>query len=174
MKMRAFAVLSLAFLSLPMLAETKSAVEHSQPACIKAGELPLFQVKVQGEGELRGYFRRVNSTDWCSVIGTNEGALSRVVLPKFENGDEIEYFFVLSDGGDIRGRSPRIYRVRVNAQCDLPWARHIAPLSVSCGDDAQAIPNALSAGYLVGEELISKDPPQVSPDRPADQPPPQP
>lgn len=173
MKMRAIAVLSMAFLSLPMLAETKIAVEHQQPACIKAGELPLLQVHARGEGELRGYFRRVNTTDWCSVIGTNEGALSRVVLPRFENGDEIEYFFVLSDLSGIRGRSPRIYRARVTGQCELASARHVMPLSLSCGEDAQAIPAALSAGYLLGDKLVTRNPPTVSPDRPADQQPPQ-
>lgn len=173
MKIRALAVLSMAFLSLPTLAEPKNAIEHSQPKCIKAGELPLLQVHARGEGELRGYFRRVNSTDWCSVIGTNEGPLSRVVLPRFENGDEIEYFFVLVDGAEIRGRSPRIYRVRITGQCEVAWARHVMPLSLSCGHDAQAIPAALMAGYSLGDKLVRGNPPQVSPDRPADQPPPQ-
>lgn len=174
MKTYAFALLSLVLLSFPALAETKSAVEHTQPACIKAGELPLLQINARGEGELRGYFRRVNSTDWCSVVGTNEGALSRVVLPKFEAGDEIEYFFVLVDGVLIRGRSPRIYRSRVTAQCEAAWARHILPLSMNCGETVQAIPSALGAGYSVDETLISTDPPRISPDRPADQQPPQP
>jgi hypothetical protein len=174
MKIRALAVLSLAVFALPMIAETTSAVEHLQPSCIKAGELPLLQVNARGTGELRGYFRRVHSTDWCSVVGTNEGSLSRVVLPRFEAGDEIEYFFILVDGVLIRGRSPRIYRARVTAQCEVAWARHILPLSLSCDETVQAIPSALGAGYSVDEELVSEDPPQISPDSPADQPPPQP
>src|SRR5687767_7190599 len=70
----------------------------------KGGELWLLKVDVAGKGELRAYFRRVNTTDWCSVEGTNEGPLSRVVLPKLDAGDEIEYFFVLLDGRQVMAR----------------------------------------------------------------------
>ena len=141
-------------------------MQYTPVSCIKAGELPLLQLNVEGKGELRSYFRRINSTDWCSVEGLNDGPLSRVVLPKFENGDEIEYFFVLLQGRRVVARSPRIYRARVNADCQMPFARHILKLSLSCGQDDQAIPGALGAGYAVEERLIEGDPPVGSPDRP--------
>jgi hypothetical protein len=144
-------------------------MEYTPVSCIKAGELPLLQLKIEGEGELRSYFRRINSTDWCSVEGLNDGPLSRVVLPKFENGDEIEYFFVLLQGRRVVARSPRIYRARVSDDCQLPFARHILKLSLSCGQDDQAIPGALGAGYAVEERLIEGDPPVGSPDRPGPQ-----
>ncbi len=166
MKSRLFAAVAVACVALTTGAEVKNGIEHTPQACVRGGELPLLQVKTTGKGELRGYFRRINTTDWCSVEGTNDGPLSRVVLPKFENGDEIEYFFVLIDGSKIVGRSPRIYRTRVTAECESAFARHIIRLSLSCGEDAQAIPSSLAAGYLVGDEIVRGNPPTISPDKP--------
>lgn len=144
----------------------KASMQYSPITCIKGGELPLLQVNIEGDGELRSYFRRLNSTDWCSVEGTNDGPLSRVVLPKFEAGDEIEYFFVLIEGRRVVARSPHIYRARVNAECNLPFARHIMQLALSCGDEAQAIPAATAAGYSVSETLVVTDPAPISEDTP--------
>ena len=144
-------------------------MEYTPVPCIKAGELPLLQLRIEGEGELRSYFRRINSTDWCSVEGLNDGPLSRVVLPKFDNGDEIEYFFVLLQGRRVVARSPRIYRARISDDCQMPFARHVLKLSLSCGEEVQAIPGALGAGYAVEDELIEGEPPTGSPDRPGPQ-----
>ncbi len=170
MKSRLFAVVFAACVALTVAmtagAEVKNGITHSPLACIRGGELPLLQVQTTGKGELRGYFRRINTTDWCSVEGENDGPLSRVVLPKFENGDEIEYFFVLIDGVRVVGRSPRIYRTRVTAECESASARHIIRLTMNCGDDAQAIPSSLGAGFLVGDDIIRGNPPQISPDQP--------
>jgi hypothetical protein len=146
-------------------AQVKSSIEHTPGSCVRAGELPLLQVTTEGEGELRGYFRRINTTDWCSVEGTNDGPLSRVVLPKFEAGDEIEYFFVLLDGMRVVSRSPQIYRTRVTAACEGAFARHLIRLSMNCSEEAQAIPNAVGAGFLLGD-VTDGDPPYASPDRP--------
>ena len=106
-------------------------------------------MKIEGEGELRAYFRRINTTDWCSVEGTNDGPLSRVVLPKFETGDEIEYFFVLLDGRRVVARSPRIYRARVTRRLRDRRSRATSQLALSCGEDAQAIPASFGAGYAL-------------------------
>ena len=144
-------------------------MNYTPVSCIKAGELPLMQLNIEGKGEVRSYFRRINSTDWCSVEGTNDGPLSNVVLPKFENGDEIEYFFVLLQGRRVVTRSPRIYRARVSDDCQLPFARHVIRLSMSCGVEDQAIPGALGAGYAVDEQIVIGDPPTGSPDRPVNQ-----
>lgn len=141
-------------------------IEHSPLSCVRGGELPLLQVKTPGPGELRGYFRRINTTDWCSVEGTNEGPLSRVVLPKFENGVEIEYFFVLIEDNRVISRSARIYRTRVTAECEGAFARHLTRLTMNCSEDAQGIPSAVSAGILLGDKLIKGNPPRTSPDRP--------
>lgn len=166
MKSRLFAAVAVACVALTTGAEVKTGIEHTPLSCIRGGELPLLQVQATGKGELRGYFRRINTTDWCSVEGTNDGPLSRVVLPKFENGDEVEYFFVLIDGVRVVGRSARIYRTRVTADCQTASARHIIRLTMNCGDDAQAIPSSLGAGYLLGDEIVRGNPPRISPDEP--------
>lgn len=149
-------------------AAPRRSMDYTPVQCIRAGELPLLQLNVQGKGELRSYFRRINSTDWCSVEGTNEGPLSRVVLPKFDAGDEIEYFFVLLDGRQVVSRSPRIYRAHINAECQTPAARHVMNLALNCGDDAQGIPSSMGAGYAMSDQLIEGDPPVGSPDRPVE------
>jgi hypothetical protein len=144
----------------------RNVIEYTPVTCIKEGELALLQMNIAAEGDLRAYFRRINTTDWCSVEGTNEGPLSRVVLPKFENGEEIEYFFVVLDGRRVVARSPRIYRARVSEQCEAPFARHVTRLAMACGEDAQGIPAMYGAGYALGDELIVRRPPYGSPDRP--------
>lgn len=166
MKSRLITAVIVASVAVAMSAQVKNGVEHTPVNCVRAGELPLLQVQTSGEGELRGYFRRINTTDWCSVEGTNEGPLSRVVFPKFENGDEIEYFFVLIDGTRVVGRSERIYRARVSLECQSASARHILRLAMNCGDDAQAIPSSLGAGFLLGNKLVRGNPPVISPDEP--------
>jgi len=166
MKARTFAVIATLLLTTASFAAEKVSMGYNPIACIKSGELPLLQVNLEGEGELRSYFRRINTTDWCSVEGENAGPLSRVVLPKFETGDEIEYFFVLIQGRRVVARSPHIYRVRVNAECGLPYARHIQRLALSCGQDAQGVPSAMGAGYAVGDSLVEGDPDYATPDRP--------
>jgi hypothetical protein len=169
MNARTFAVAAALLLATRGDAQQKVTMNYTPVSCIKAGELPLMQLNIEGQGELRSYFRRINSTDWCSVEGLNDGPLSRVVLPKFDNGDEIEYFFVLLQGRRVAARSPRIYRARVSDDCQMPFARHVLKLSLSCGEEVQAVPSAMGAGYAVEDELIEGDPPTGSPDRPAPQ-----
>jgi hypothetical protein len=151
--------------------QKRASLTYTPANCIKSGELALMQLVVEGKGELRGYFRRTNTTDWCSVEGVNDGPLSRVVLPKFETGDEIEYFFVLIEGRRVVARSPRIYRARVNPDCNAAWARHITRLVLRCGQEEQPVPSALGAAYALGEDFIDEDPPYSTPDRPTGQPP---
>jgi hypothetical protein len=169
MNVRALTVAAALLLANTGGAAPKVSMSYTPVSCLKAGELPLMQLNVEGKGELRSYFRRINSTDWCSVEGVNDGPLSRVVLPKFENGDEIEYFFVLLQGRRVVARSPRIYRARVSDECQLPFARHVLQLSLSCGEEVQAVPSAMGAGYAVDEKLIEGNPPTGSPDRPINQ-----
>jgi hypothetical protein len=167
MKARALTLVAVSlFLAAGAFAAPKgTSMDFTPVTCIKGGEMPLMQLNVNGEGELRSYFRRLNTTDWCSVIGTNDGPLSRVVLPKFDAGDEIEYFFVLIHGREVVARSPRIYRASVNAECAVPFARHVMSLSLNCGDEAQALPRAIAAGYAMTETLVVP----VSPDSPTNQ-----
>ena len=146
----------------------KASLKFTQVSCIKSGELALLPVEIEGnpKAELRAYFRRVNTTDWCSIEGTNEGPLSRVVLPKFEAGEEIEYFFVLLDGQQVMQRSPRMYRSRVSQTCETPFARHVIKVSMNCGNDQAAIPSSVGAGYSIDPNMVEGDAPHGSPDRP--------
>jgi hypothetical protein len=116
-----------------------------------------------GPGELRAYFRHVNSTEWCSVDGVNDGKLSTVTMPKFEIGDEIEYFFVLLDGKKVIAKSPEIYRTKNTNGCESPTARHLSSFAVDCGVNTNAIGNATSAGAAV---FGRHKPEPASPERP--------
>lgn len=149
-------------------AQPKYSIEYTPVNCIRAGELPLLQLNIAGEGEIRAYFRKINTTDWCSVEGTNLGPVSRVVLPKFDAGDEIEYFFVLIQGRRVMARSPRIFRTRVTADCELPWARHNFQLSLSCGNEANGIPSSMGAGYSVNSTRTCVPSPDSPDDIPCD------
>jgi hypothetical protein len=165
MKTRALAVALLAAAALTAGAQTtrKPSLSFVPLDCVKGGELALLQVDASGPGEIRAYFRRVNTTDWCSVEGVNQGPLSRVILPRFENGDEIEYFFVLLQGNRIAARSPRLYRSRVSNACETPFARHVQRLVLNCTPDQNAVPSSMAAGMA-----LTSDPewPDVSPYEP--------
>ncbi|HEX8168937.1 MAG TPA: hypothetical protein VF824_00180 [Thermoanaerobaculia bacterium] len=155
------ATLLLAAVTTGTAAPQKSPISFNPVSCIRGGELALLQLNVERKGELRCYFRRMNTTDWCSVEGVNEGPLSRIVLPKFDSGEEIEYFIVLLDGRQVVARSPRIFRASVNNECQAASARHIVRLSMNCGDDGSGIPAAMSVGL--------KDARPASPSSPAEQ-----
>jgi hypothetical protein len=148
-------------------AQDQMFISHEPITCINAGEMPALQMQIQGEGEVRAYFRRINTTDWCSVEGTNDGPLSRVALPKFEAGDEIEYFFVLLEKRRVLARSARIYRAKVTESCESPFVRYALKISMDCGENtAGSIPSAMRAGYSIRNEQIDGEPPYGCPDRP--------
>jgi hypothetical protein len=164
MRARTLFLATLAIAAFGASAQTKSVIDYKPVSCIRGAELPVLQMTIEGKGELRAYFRRINTTDWCSVEGVNDGPLSRIVLPKFDSGDEIEYFIVLIDGRRVVARSPRIYRVRVTDDCENPFARHIIKISMSCGDDGSGIPSSLGAGYALTRRIADEEPP--CPDNP--------
>ena len=161
--MKRTALLLVAALLLPSSAAFAqgNAIDHTSTGCIRAGEAPLMQVAVDPKGELRAYFRRVNTTDWCSVVGKNLGPLSQVVLPKFEIGDEIEYFFVVLNGKKVVAKSPRVYRARATNGCEGEIARHMLDIAIDCSRSDDLNPAAMAAGYSMP---ISAAPPRISPD----------
>src|ERR1043165_2643204 len=167
MKRTAAVVLAVALLlpEGPLFAQG-DAIVYSPNGCIRAGEAPLMQLSVETKGELRGYFRRVNTTDWCSVEGKNLGPLSNVVLPKFEAGDEIEYFFVVLNGKKVVAKSPRVYRAKATQGCESVVARHMMDVAVDCSRIDDVIPAALEAGYKVP---VSATPIDSSPNSPTGQ-----
>ena len=104
------------------LAQPGDVIDYTPVPCMHGGDSAMLQLSVSGKGELRAYFRHINSTEWCSVEGQNEGKLSTVVMPKFETGDEIEYFFVLLDGKKVIAKSPEIYRSKNTSGCETTSA----------------------------------------------------
>jgi hypothetical protein len=126
--------------------------------------MPVFNVAVNRQGVLRAFFRRVGSTDWCSVDGTNLLKLSTVTLPKFETGDEFEYYFVLIDGKRIIAKSPQIYRTKAENKCETPFTRHAILVTMQClPPGANPLATAAGAGFA----LTSTPPVVGSPDNPA-------
>jgi len=125
-------------------------IDHTALLCLRGGEMPVLQVQVEDKGTLRAYFRRTNTTDWCSVEGTNLGKMSSVTLPKFDVNDEIEYFFVVLDGKRIIAKSPQIYRVKATDSCETPWARHTLMLIMDCTENGPgSIPSSMGAGFAL-------------------------
>lgn len=159
MKRTVLVAVLLAIAAAATAAPPKNMLDYTPISCAKAGEMPVLQVNAHEKGELRAFFRKVNTTDWCSVEGDNLGPLSKVVLPKFENGDEIEYFLVLLDGKRVIGKSPQIYRVAVSDSCESAWARHIIMISMDCNlDGLGSIPSSMSI-TLRAEEPVSPSSP---------------
>jgi len=131
--------------------------------CMLGGESTMLQLNVAKPGELRAYFRHLNSTEWCSVVGTNQGQLSTVVLPKFQVGDEIEYFFVLLYGKRVLAKSPEIYRAKNTSGCDANVARHSTSFTIDCGQSVAGMPASNAAAHALG---FGAPPTNPSPERP--------
>lgn len=145
----------------------EQSIDFTPVACVRAGEMPVLQPRLGQPGDLRAFFRRVNTTDWCSVEGNNDGALSTVTLPKFEAGDEIEFFFLLIDGKRVIARSPQIYRAKVSDRCETPVARHLVLLTMDCSKNgANGIASSIGAGFAAKRSQITRFPQPASPDRP--------
>jgi hypothetical protein len=148
----------------PAILQAPPSIEHSPGTCVMGGEMPVFNVAVNRDGILRAFFRRVGSTDWCSVDGTNLGKLSNITLPKFETGDEFEYYFVLIDNKRIIAKSPQIFHTRAEAVCDTPFTRHAALVTMQClppGSNPMA--TSAAAGYALKTTTTV---PVKSPDKP--------
>ena len=146
----------------PPIPLSPPSIEHTPGTCVMGGEMPVFNASVNRDGILRAFFRRVGSTDWCSVDGTNLLKLSTVTLPKFDTGDEFEYYFVLIDGKRIIAKSPQIYRTRAEIKCETPFTRHATLVTMQClPPGANPMASAAGAGFA----LTSSPPGVQSPDK---------
>ena len=132
----------------PLFAQQQGTIDYKPEACIVADEMPVFRVQTHDQGTLRAYFRRVNTTDWCSVDGENRAAYSTVVLPKFVLGDELEYYFIVLKGDEVVAKSPKIYRARATEHCDTPYNRHALVMTLECLPPSQnPLASSLAAAY---------------------------
>jgi hypothetical protein len=141
------------------IAQEGGTINYTPVSCIRGGEMPVLQVSLDRKGIIRGYFRRVNTTDWCSVEGKNEGPLSTVTLPKFDTNDEIEYYFLLIEGKQVVAKSPQIYRVRVTSNCETPFARHVLMITMDCSNKGPgSMPASTGAGLAIKSNLTPPQP----------------
>jgi hypothetical protein len=146
--------------------QQQGTIDFNQPSCFISNELPILSVSTVDSGLLRAYFRRTGATDWCSVDGQNLGKASSVVLPRFENGAEIEYYFVVLKGRQVIAKSATIYKSRATEKCDTPFARHSINLVMECLPASQnPIASALNAGYHAASTTEDKTRKQ-SPEKP--------
>jgi hypothetical protein len=160
---RALLVATSLLVAAAAFAQPGGVLNYTPVGCFPGGESATLQLNVTQKGELRAYFRHVNSTEWCSVIGTNDGPVSTVVMPKFNVGDEVEYFFVLLDGKRVVAKSPEIYRVKNTGNCDANIARHSTTFTIDCGQSIIGMPASNAAAHAFGFGTKPKNP---SPERP--------
>ena len=136
-------------------AEQSMQIGHTSPACVRSGEMTVLNANCPNKGALRVYFRKVNTTDWCSVEGNNLGPLSSTTLPKFDDNDQIEYYFLLLNGKQVIAKSPQIYRVSVTSKCDTPFARHVLLLTMDCSErGGGSLPASSGAGYSIKQHTV--------------------
>lgn len=162
MKRLLFAAAAL-LLSTAAFAQKQGTIDYTPDSCIVGDEMPLFRVQTHDDGVLRAYFRRVNTTDWCSVDGQNHNSASTVTLPKFRTGDEIEYYFIVLKGDEVVAKSPKIYRARATDHCDALYNRHALVLTLECLPPAQ---NPMASSLEAAYATQVKKPKPASPEKP--------
>lgn len=144
--------------------QADNVIDYTPVNCLVADELTVLQMNVTKQGDLRAYFRFVNTPDWCWVQGTNMWQVSTLVMPKFKPGQEIEYFFVLLDKKRVIGKSPVVYRAKASEQCDTLIARHSINFTVDCTHEVSGSASSIIAGN--GLKVTGTPPPHISPDEP--------
>jgi len=166
MKIRIVLSAAILLCGVAAFAQQQGSIEHTAESCILSGEMPIMNVSTADNGVLRAYFRRLGTADWCSVDGKNLGKGSSVTLPSFENGTDLEYYFVVLRGKQVIAKSPEIYRTKAMTRCDSPIARHATIPVMECLPAGQnPVADALNAAYHASKEKPGK-PPVGSPERP--------
>jgi hypothetical protein len=125
-------------------------IQHTPATCMRADQNTVLTVDLASKGTPRAYFRREGATYWCWVEGTRLGQKATFVLPKFESGPIIEYYFVTVDEHDVvTGKSKEIYRVPSADHCDAVVARHLEYVLTHCEGGIGAVGSALGAGLAI-------------------------
>jgi hypothetical protein len=148
------------------MTQPQARIEYTPVGCFRADEMNILSMWTTSEGVLRAYFRPVGGSDWCSVEGQNLGKNSIVVMPKFDDGKEYEYYFVTIKKNEITARSSRVYRARVTPHCDTLVSRKTAFLILDCNPLGGGMPAAMGAGYSAKDVASTDYPPLASPDKP--------
>ena len=159
-----FVALVLVLAALTASAQMQPQIDFSPVSCFRSGEMPVLAVGVDRPGTLRAFFRHVGTTDWCSVDGENRGKVSSVVLPQFNTGDDIEYYFVVLQGKQVVAKSPNLYRSAVNAGCETAYARHPLRIVSECLPPGQnPVAQAIGAGLALKSTTDTSNPREASP-----------
>ncbi|HUO84254.1 MAG TPA: hypothetical protein VM534_03985 [Thermoanaerobaculia bacterium] len=151
--MRSSSMLLLVFLlALPAIAQQGAtpAIVHDPLPCLKADRKPLLEARLNTEGTPRVYFRERAAENWCFVDGERVLDKAVLILPDMPDGIEVEYFFVTYIEDRITGRSPLVYRARVQKECEVPVARHTGVVLLDCEGN-----NAIGVG--MGNTFVSQD-----------------
>lgn len=167
--MKTVLTLTLAVLLLAPAAfsQEPNAIQYQPITCILPNEQAVLQLKVAIPGEIRAYFRYVDTPDWCWVEGNNYGPASTVTLPEFRPGSEIEYFFVVLENKRVMAKSATLYRAKTDDHCQTLVARHSLEFAVDCTHEVSGTANSFIAGNAVTKDI--PPPPHVSPDTPVGQ-----
>ena len=164
-----FVAIVLAAAALTASAQLQPQIDFTPVSCFRAGEMAVLPLSVDRAGTIRAFFRHVGTTDWCSVDGDNRGKLSSVILPEFQTGDAIEYYFVLLQGKVVVAKSQNLYRSTVNTVCDTPVARHELQVAMEClPRGANPVAQAIGAGLAMKSTTDHSRPREASPKCPDD------
>jgi hypothetical protein len=148
-------------------AQQQGTIAHTPDNCVLGGELPMMMVTTADDGLLRAYFRRLGTIDWCSVDGRNLGKASNVILPRFNVGTDLEYYFIVLKGKQVVAKSPVIYRTKAMLRCDAPFARHAVNLVMECLPPGQnSVATALNSGFHT-QDTTPGTPRYQSPEKPS-------
>jgi hypothetical protein len=141
----------------------QAVIGYSPVSCLPAGQFALVSATIETPGTPRMYFRVAGTEDWCFVDGTRVLDIARFILPKFQAGTQLEYYFVVLDGNKVTAKSPQIYRVAVTERCDTPASRHMDIVQADCEQGGVALGSSMGAAYMI--EAPSQ-PPDISPSQP--------
>ena len=89
-----------------------------------------------------------------------------VVLPRFDDGTEVEYYFVVLQNRQVIAKSPVIYKTRTTQTCQTTFERHSVNLLMECLPPTQnPIATAMNASFHTGSTTADK-PSKQSPEKP--------
>jgi hypothetical protein len=138
-------------------------IDFTPVACFPSGQMAALTIPAPVPGQIRAYFRRLHTLDWCSVQGVYNGNASNVMMPRFDDGEEIEYYFIVLNKERIVARTPRVYRAKVTERCETTIARHSELIIMDC---RAGVPNA-GPGSVGSGIAIRSTPATPSPSSPA-------
>lgn len=97
---------------------------HERPECMWSEDEMFLGATMTSEGEARAYYRPMGAEEWCYVVGDRLTDRAFFILPEFDEGVTIEYFFLSHVNDVITGRSDEIYSIALSPDCRRRPPRH--------------------------------------------------